>query len=730
MRLIPHLGTLCVGALTAGVLVGGCDDPNTDTFRRNGGAAPDPTGVIEGTVLYVGSRPDCVRAGDDGTGEPTEIIGNVILTLFVFDNPPPPSGSASSATSLLTIPGETMFSLNDCMPLEPTAEDRRPIMRSAPFIWPELSLGRGVCEDPDPENPTCPGTAYQIRGFFDYDGDFNPFFSVRNLPTAGDVAGGAFISTSAVPPQFQRIAFGHIDENPNGQVVEGVAVTLGAPVSTERPVFQVADQTRALDSRDTLPTTPDPIMREAQLLGLTNMRLDSIVDATAGAQPSSAWQNAFTAAGIDSRNYFFGSPAYGFYVAPVDANNDGMQDAHPILGTANINYFFPVPIVRRARTPAEQRSGLPDVLIVGSIPPTTQNELTTGGFPVEVFNQVRAGIPPIAVMITNPQLPSECRVPIIAPGNTAETYERIWVDCQELPSGNYDVNLLSGVAGAQIVNAIDQCLSTCTRDPATCETICNMTAPRRTETGNTHCRDNPARMTDPMAPARLCSGSASGQAWSVPNELGCPDFSYRIGAVNQLDPVRGDGSLPLCGEEGSAMLAEQGRAGGWSIVDAADDTTPEQVGSFDPGHGIPACTMAPRVSAGGASSPVAYMPANPACCPASLDVFCGLPLCPLRNAATDADGNGEPDLIAPDPALGMTAPEPYSYPEAVVPGRDGTTRSTREMRVPGTAAGDGDYHIDDDDRVVPHCTPFLMPAGCCQIAEACRQDPEGEACPR
>ena len=67
---------------------------------------------------------------------------------------------------------------------DPTPEDFAFITRTAEFTWPELPLGG----------------AYQIRGFFDYDGNFNPFFSVTNIPTAGDIGGGAFVD----PVRAQR----------------------------------------------------------------------------------------------------------------------------------------------------------------------------------------------------------------------------------------------------------------------------------------------------------------------------------------------------------------------------------------------------------------------------------------------------------------------------------------------------------------------------------------------
>ena len=59
-----------------------CNGPETD----RGGSAPEASGVIEGTVLYVGPRPRCTYDGD----VPSAVDGNVVLLLFRFDNPPPP----------------------------------------------------------------------------------------------------------------------------------------------------------------------------------------------------------------------------------------------------------------------------------------------------------------------------------------------------------------------------------------------------------------------------------------------------------------------------------------------------------------------------------------------------------------------------------------------------------------------------------------------------------------
>jgi hypothetical protein len=56
-------------------------------------------------------------------------------------------------------------------------------------------------------------------------------------------------------------------------------------------------------------------------------------------------------------------------------------------------------------------------------------------------------VPPIAIVDLNPDVPV-CRIPIIAPGNLADEYEReSMTECQELPTGTYEIYIQHGVAG-------------------------------------------------------------------------------------------------------------------------------------------------------------------------------------------------------------------------------------------------------------------------------------------
>ena len=115
------------------LLVVACTNPPYDAQRRSGGASPNPLGIIEGSILYVGPRPQCLYTHD---GTAAAIAGNVILLMFDYDNPPPPTGSATTAANLFALDGSEMFNLADCMPLAPTEADLLPITRSANFTWP------------------------------------------------------------------------------------------------------------------------------------------------------------------------------------------------------------------------------------------------------------------------------------------------------------------------------------------------------------------------------------------------------------------------------------------------------------------------------------------------------------------------------------------------------------------------------------------------------------------
>ena len=94
---------------------------------------------------------------------------------------------------------------------------------------------------------------------------------MSNLPTAGDIAGGAVVSTSNPALGFRRIEFGSAADNPNGKVVPGVAIALGLPVNTERPAFTLA--ALQMGSEEILPGDTDPVAREQNLWAIAEASL-------------------------------------------------------------------------------------------------------------------------------------------------------------------------------------------------------------------------------------------------------------------------------------------------------------------------------------------------------------------------------------------------------------------------------------------------------------------------
>jgi len=633
-----HTSRILALSFVASLMGLGCDPPTADDPFT--GSVPIPGALIHGGVVYAGPRPECVYEGETAT----EVIGNVIFTMFVYDNPPPPSGSATSASNAFVIPGRDLFEVVDCMPLEPTPEQRTEVItRGAEFTWPEITLARGVGVSVD----------YQIRGFYDYDGDWNPFFSVTRLPTQGDVVGGAFDDSSAAPPQFRRLHFGSVEDFPNGQVLDGVAVTLGAVTNTELPAFEVGEPTRATLSENIIPNVSDAAMREQMIYEQTNMEI-RLIDPMA-----ESWANTLASAGLSIDP----SPdRYAFFTLPVDADRDGIQDLHPILGSAGVLWQQPIMIMRRARNPIEMAVGIPDTLVIATVRPTQTASKQTFGPVIEI------GVAPIAAVNLNPAS-DLCNIPYIPPGNSAETLERIPVECQEMPTGNYDINVLGGIAGGDVINYRQQLIDDM---PGLPETVVNTLVTARTDNDWV-----------------IEGGQGSGQAWTIPNELGCPD-PYRPNAldpngdpttVSQVDqdPFTncGDPAGP-CDASGTNMQCSQGPTGRFSVVDADGSNAPDATDNTD-GHGIAGCQTAVRASTMMPDT-VVYMPIPEECCTPQVLSLCGLPLCPLRPTANLASAGG--------------------------------VNMIREIVEPGT-----DFAVEPDGSFRPLCTPMLMPGSCCRMLE-------------
>ncbi len=201
-----------------------------------------PSGVIRGTVLYQGPRP-CTRDG--------HVVGNAVLLLFDRANPPPPLGIATTALNLGVVAGDVLFAneprvTGEAIDCPADRNDTTIVRASAPFTVSPAAAG-----------------SYVVQAFFDLHGEFLPTFKIRNLPRAGDVAGGALDTADALAhaadpsyaPKFlpvdvglaQPLAEGAPADTiptftmpPAGFVRDNVSVTLGAVLGLPRPYFYAA----------------------------------------------------------------------------------------------------------------------------------------------------------------------------------------------------------------------------------------------------------------------------------------------------------------------------------------------------------------------------------------------------------------------------------------------------------------------------------------------------------
>jgi hypothetical protein len=215
--------------LLAALGVAACGDSDTFVpFPEFGG----PAGVLDGALTYAGPLP-CTENG--------HVIGAAVV--LAFDNRllPPPEGLGVTAASIDIVSGDVLFA---------GARDKLSFDTSGARFCPAISGGTVTVSAPWALGPLT-GAVYQIRGFYDRDGDFNPGFSISNLPSKGDVGGGAIDNADHVllgaAPQFRNIPLGTAQADgtytipPLGARVSNVAVTFGLPLPLERPVFHVRE---------------------------------------------------------------------------------------------------------------------------------------------------------------------------------------------------------------------------------------------------------------------------------------------------------------------------------------------------------------------------------------------------------------------------------------------------------------------------------------------------------
>lgn len=321
----PRTGLFLLGALLAALP--GCEEADVfiPLLDQSG-----PAGVLDGTVTYSGPRP-CTKDG--------HVVGAAIVLGLDTRLLPPPEGLGTSAASLDVIPGDELFGglgaaldLTNDGALRCPEPDDPPVTVSATWRLSPLPAG-----------------TYQIRGFYDHDGDFDPTFSIANLPSQGDVAGGAIENATEVlggaAPRYREITLA-APIPATGARVSGIAITLGLPLPLERPIFHVAEVlapasgvsqsssevVMASDFQLETFTPVDPVGTEASLLRL---RLAAGVpdrEIASAAKPPISLPVG-------------GEPAPTLTYARQDVNGDGAIDGHDhVPDSALIPALFPISV--------------------------------------------------------------------------------------------------------------------------------------------------------------------------------------------------------------------------------------------------------------------------------------------------------------------------------------------------------------------------------------------------
>ncbi|MCC6647757.1 MAG: hypothetical protein IT374_19580 [Polyangiaceae bacterium] len=369
----------------------------------------EPSGNIKGTVTYSGPLP-CTQLGvkDDGSPGQPHVVGAAAILLFKSNLLPPPDGLGRSARSLAVVAGDVLFSSVQSQLPNPT------------------KLGEVACPPPDAPHVTVsaewivgpvPAGRYQVRGFYDRDGDFSPLLKIHQLPTAGDVGGGALTNAPeaalGAAPRYATIVIGDetAEVDPQGlpvlkmpaagALVEGVAVTLGRLLDTARPITHVVgvvdervgkehvtDVARVTMPIDQLFTT-SPTMNVAQAdKEFIRMRLRA------------GLPEAEQAAATDPRLAIQGMPPFNSYrLFPVrDADGDVIRTTPPIPDT------FPQVIFARldpTDTDRQTTFGNPAVIIQAVVSevdkPISSNLSLANAKTQKVVSEVQASLRPSAI---------------------------------------------------------------------------------------------------------------------------------------------------------------------------------------------------------------------------------------------------------------------------------------------------------------------------------------------
>jgi hypothetical protein len=372
------------------VIIAACTNVPVDDNRADSRLFA-PRGLIRGTVTYVGPHP-CSQNGN--------IVGNAVILVFNRRNPPPPTGFATSADNFVAVPGNVLFA-NEPRATGPTLfcpPDNTTVEASAPFAVAPLE-----------------GGSYVIAAFYDRRGRFWPTFKFRNLPEAGDIAGG-FIDVEdaqknqgnlAYTPIFRAIDVGvpnPTNDNtiPNfsipeqGFVADNIPVSIGSVVPFTRPYFypQRVDPDGKRDSAEIIgQPLRSPANDKADPLAVPILAMTQDIHVLAPpSNPSpatiQAFQNGFQSLvlnwGVAQKEFGDATdPAqpFGFQLPDLPPNGKGgllvFSEGHPIPDNAAVPALWPRVVLVKLAADPERKADLQSLVVQGS----EEETLVTGKAP-------------------------------------------------------------------------------------------------------------------------------------------------------------------------------------------------------------------------------------------------------------------------------------------------------------------------------------------------------------
>ena len=154
--------------------------------------------------------------------------------------------------------------------------------------------------------------------------------------------------------------------------------------------------------------------------------------------------DAFAAAGIEVDP----TQPYNWMLQPMDfyQGADGVDDLFPLFANHPllVDFMWKTPLIflSRARRPEEIQGNVPQVTLLGTV-----KQVAAPADPVQ--DSIQVVVPPVALVNLDPSDPA-CTIPYFAPGNLTSAYESQASECQELPTGEYDVTVFHGFAAAMV----------------------------------------------------------------------------------------------------------------------------------------------------------------------------------------------------------------------------------------------------------------------------------------